>query len=122
MNARNGAKEYFRHLKYLSLSHNQLTKVPNGLYSMQRLENVNLSNNKIAEWSDGNVFKTWSEESVGFRKCSICKLDMSNNTQLGNPPVQLLRLSNINRLTLTGCAVDNSDLLNNMNLNGVREY
>ena len=122
INVNNGDKEYFKHLKFLNLSHNQLTKVPHALYSLSRLENVSLNNNKLVAWSDKNVFLTWSEGNVGFRKCSLRKLDVSNNAQLGNPPVQLLRLSNINKLTLTGCAVNNADLLSNMDHNGVKEY
>ena len=34
----------------------------------------------------------------------------------------MLKLSSVNKLVLTGCAVEKSDLINNMDRNGVKEY
>ena len=49
-------------------------------------------------------------------------LDVSGNARLASPPVDFLRLSPVNKLVLTGCAVDKTILMREMDRNGVKEY
>ena len=69
-----------------------------------------------------NIITTWTSEDLDYSQGSMKTLNVANNTQLGQPPVALLKNSNINKLQLTGCNVSKKEMLNGMEKNGVFEY
>ena len=87
--------------------------MPAWIYKSKVLETVDLS---------GNQLRDWSEQGEDFRQCTIRHFDVTNNAQLGNPPVDFLRNSHVNKLVLVGCAVEKGELMLNMERNGVKEY
>ena len=60
--------------------------------------------------------------TIVFSRSVIRHLDVSENHALQSPPVEFLRLSQVNKLLLTGCNVDKGDLMRFMDRNGVHEY
>ena len=69
-----------------------------------------------------NVIVAWVERDLDYSKCLMKTFDVSFNAKLGQPPVELLRDSSINKLQLTGCDVSKKVLLDGMDKNGVFEY
>lgn len=87
--------------------------MPSWVYESKILETLDMS---------GNALRSWGEQGVDFKVTSIRHFDVTNNAELGNPPVDLLKFSQVNKLVLKGCAVQKSELMLNMERNGVKEY
>ncbi len=82
---------------------------------MPVLETLAIAENDIVVWIE-------NEGSVDYAKSAIRHFDVSNNRQLGMPPVEFLRQSNVNKMDLSGCNVNKGDMMREMDRNGVKEY
>ena len=98
-------------MKVINLSQNNFTKVPAFAY---RIETADLKQNQITDWN--------LEPSIDYSLMKVRNLDVSENLWLGLPPADFLRESLVNKLVLTGCNVDRTMLMRQMDKNGVKEY
>ena len=87
--------------------------IPVQIFTMGSLDTVEINDNLITGWTD---------EDLDYGQGSMKTLNIVNNTKLGQPPVALLKDSNINKLLLAGCDVLKKEMLNGMEKNGVFEY
>jgi Leucine-rich repeat (LRR) protein len=98
-------------IKFLDISSNKLTVVPNTIYNYKNIIYMNFSNNKITGFiNNNNIIELSCENNKieGVNSTSITKLSASNNT------ITSIHVPNIEILIINSNAINKIDSYNNL--------
>lgn len=107
------SKNFWKNLTHLNLSHNQITFLDSSIFHLcPQLKYLDLSHNKIKEITSGcfDLKYQWQSNGLDSVDSNLQILDLSNNPKLFKIS-SMTSLSNLEKLNLSGCHLDNLSFL-----------